>query len=364
MLPWRRNKFVLAEDEAKGKPKSLSAGLTYHSIISSLVRSCPDLLPDYPFERLGSVFRTKRQKVELNKEEPTYKVRYLGNAVTLTAKGDGCMEEAVAKIWSKSDYGGQSTKMKLTVGPQGIRMSHDKGTKKAGHLYFLHRITYCAADARRPKIFAWVYRHQIKNKAVVLRCHAVLVTKPEKARAMALSLYQTSTAAFTEFKRLKRQNDFRHCQQQLLGGDVVPVMPLRRLLKGHCHYRPPTDNVRGAYQLGPITEEEEEEEDADRDACEASEKENEDRDRATAGPDLSPEQDLRKIVNELSACSISGVRCLARQIGMGRLFTASFSLASARLVGKRGSSVDDSLELYSFYPVPALFLLGLSLEGL
>ncbi|KPP78906.1 protein FAM43B-like [Scleropages formosus] len=320
MLPWRRSKFVLAEDEAKGKPKSLSAGLTYHSIISSLVRSCPDLLPDYPFERLGSVFRTKRQKVELNKEDPTYKVRYLGNAVTLTAKGEGCTEEAVAKIWSKSDYGGQSTKMKLTVGPQGIRMSQDKGAKKPGHLYFLHRITYCAADARRPKIFAWVYRHQIKNKAVVLRCHAVLVTKPEKARAMALSLYQTSTAAFTEFKRLKRQNDFRHCQQQLLGDDAVPVMPLRRLLNGQCHYRPPADNARGAYQLGPITEEEEEEEEnSDKSAKEANVGESKEMHRSQECPNPSPEQDLKKIVNGLSSCSIGGVRCLARQIGMGRL---------------------------------------------
>ncbi|XP_036389528.1 protein FAM43B [Megalops cyprinoides] len=313
MLPWRRSKFVLVEEEAKGKPKSLSAGLTYHSILSSLVRSCPDLLPDYPFERLGSVFRTKRQKVELNKEEPTYTVRYLGNAVTLTAKGEGCTEEAVAKIWSRSDYGGQSTKMKLTVGPQGIRMSHDKGSKKPGHLYVLHRITYCAADPRRPKIFAWVYRHQIKNKAVVLRCHAVLVTKAEKARALARSLYQTSTSAFNEFKRLKRQNDFRHCQQQLLGGDMVPLMPLRKLLNGQCHYRPPTDKPRSASRLCSIEEEDEEEE------------EEEGENRAGARPDsrrtqLPPEKDMGKIVNGLGACSISsGGRCSDRRLTVSRL---------------------------------------------
>lgn len=80
----------------------------------------------------------------------------------------------------------------------------------------LHRITYCTADRRHPKVFAWVYRHQVKNKAVVLRCHAVLVPKAATARAMALLLFQTSASAFDEFKRLKRQNDGRRLQQQLL----------------------------------------------------------------------------------------------------------------------------------------------------
>ncbi|XP_046896400.1 protein FAM43B [Hypomesus transpacificus] len=259
MLPWRRSKFVLVENEAKTKPKSLGAGLTYHSILSSLLRSCPDLLPDYPFDWLGNVFQHKRQKVELNKEDPTYNVRYLGSIVTITAKGDGCTQEAVAKIWTRSNYGEQSIKMRLTVGAQGIRMSADKsGKKKPTHLYSLNRITYCTSDPYRPKILAWIYRHQVKNKAVVLRCHAVLVTKSEKARAIANKLYQTSTSAFSEFKRLKRQSDFRHCQQELLGDEVVPLMPLRRQLNGQCYYRPPADHAGIAPRLYPITEEEEE----------------------------------------------------------------------------------------------------------
>lgn len=262
MLPWRRNKFVLTEGEARNKPnKSLGAGLTYHSILSSLLRSCPDLLPDCPFDWVGNIFHTKRQKVELNKEDPVYNVRYLGSVVTITAKGDGCTQEAVAKIWSRSNFGEQSVKMRLTVGAQGIRMSADKsGKKKPVHLYSLNRITYCTADPCRPKILAWIYRHQVKNMAVVLRCHAVLVSKSEKAQAIAVSLYQHATSAFSEFKRLKRQSDFRHVQQQLLGEDAVPLMPLRRLLNGQCHYRPPAENPGSTTRLCSITEEEEEEE--------------------------------------------------------------------------------------------------------
>uniref|UniRef100_A0A1A8I4M8 Family with sequence similarity 43, member B n=1 Tax=Nothobranchius kuhntae TaxID=321403 RepID=A0A1A8I4M8_NOTKU len=261
MLPWRRNKFVLVEDEGKSKPKSLGSGLTYHSILSSLLRSCPDSLPDWPFDWVGNIFHTKRQKVELNKEEPVYSVRYLGSVVTITAKGEGCTQEAVAKIWARSNYGEQSVKMRLTVGSQGIRMSSDKlGKKKPLHRYYLNRITHCAADPGRPKILAWIYRHQVKNMAVVLRCHAVLVSKSGKAQAIAHSLYQNATSAFSEFKRLKRQSDFRHCQQQLLGEEAVPLMPLRRLLNGQCHYRPPAENPSSATRLCSITEEEEAEE--------------------------------------------------------------------------------------------------------
>lgn len=259
MLPWRRSKFVLVENERKCKSKSLGPGLSYAALLAGFLRSCPDLLPDCPLERLGSVFRGKRQKVELNKEDPTYTVRYLGNAVTLHAKGEGCTEEAVGKIWAKSDGGAGGAKMKLTLGPQGIRMTPcEKGTRRPGHAYLLHRITYCAADRRHPKIFAWVYRHQVKNKAVVLRCHAVLLPKADKARTMALLLYQTSAAAFSEFKRLKRQSDFRHVQQQLLGDAIVPLVPLRRLLNAKCPYRPPAERARCDPRLSSILEEEEE----------------------------------------------------------------------------------------------------------
>ncbi|XP_072282835.1 protein FAM43B [Pyxicephalus adspersus] len=231
------------------------------SLLSSFVRSCPDLLPQIPLARLGNVFSTRRQKVELNKDDPTYTVWYLGNAVTLHAKGEGCTADMVNKIWEKSEYGGYSTKMKLSLGSYGIRMTPcKKGVRKTVHTYLLHRITFCAADSGHPKVFSWVYRHQIKNKAVVLRCHAVLVSKTEKAKAMAQTLCQTSLAAFKEFKRLKRQSDLRREQQQLLGELVVPMMPLRKVLNGTCSYNPPAERSKTVPRLSSILEEEEDKE--------------------------------------------------------------------------------------------------------
>ncbi|XP_006873190.1 PREDICTED: protein FAM43A [Chrysochloris asiatica] len=255
MLPWKKHKFELlaeAPPRQASKPKGYAVSLHY-SALSSLARACPE----GALSRVGSMFRSKRKKLHITSEDPTYTVLYLGNATTIQARGDGCTDLAVGKIWSKSEAGRQGTKMKLTVSAQGIRMVHaeERSLRRPGHLYLLHRVTYCVADSRLPKVFAWVYRHELKHKAVMLRCHAVLVSKPEKAQAMALLLYQTSANALAEFKRLKRRDDARHQQQELVGAHTIPLVPLRKLLlHGPCCYKPPVERSRSAPKLGSITE--------------------------------------------------------------------------------------------------------------
>ncbi|XP_049628023.1 protein FAM43B [Suncus etruscus] len=327
MLPWRRDKFVLVEDETKCKAKSLSPGLAYTSLLSSFLRSCPDLLPDWPLERLGRVFRSRRQKVELNREDPTYTVWYLGNAVTLHAKGDGCTDDAVGKIWARCGPAG-GAKMKLTLGPHGLRMQPcERGISSggtatataggsggrraaAGHAYLLPRITYCAADGRHPRVFAWVYRHQARHKAVVLRCHAVLLARAHKARALARLLRQTTLAALSDFKRLQRQSDARHVRQQHLhlraGGASasVPRAPLRRLLNAKCAYRPPAaERGRGAPRLSSIQEEEEDEDEDEED--DGEEKDGD----ASAREEGAPQRERSEVLSlarELRTCSLRG----------------------------------------------------------
>lgn len=290
MLPWKKHKFELlaeAPPRQASKPKGYAVSLHY-SALSSLARACPE----GALSRVGSMFRSKRKKLHITSEDPTYTVLYLGNATTIQARGDGCTDLAVGKIWSKSEAGRQGTKMKLTVSAQGIRMVHaeERALRRPGHLYLLHRVTYCVADARLPKVFAWVYRHELKHKAVMLRCHAVLVSKPEKAQAMALLLYQTSANALAEFKRLKRRDDARHQQQELVGAHTIPLVPLRKLLlHGPSCYKPPVERSRSAPKLGSITEdllgeqqeeelqEEEEEEEEHLEGCLEEEEEEEDR---------------------------------------------------------------------------------------
>jgi hypothetical protein len=72
---------------------------------------------------------------------------------------------------------------------------------------------------------------------------------------MALLLYQTSANALAEFKRLKRRDDARHQQQELVGAHTIPLVPLRKLLlHGPCCYKPPVERSRSAPKLGSITE--------------------------------------------------------------------------------------------------------------
>ncbi|XP_068939378.1 protein FAM43A [Petaurus breviceps papuanus] len=254
MLPWKRNKFELIEEDPKqaAKAKGYAVSLNY-SALTSLAKACPESA----LTRVGSMFKSKRKKVKITSEDPTYTVLYLGNATTIQSRGEGCTDLAVGKIWGKSEAGKHGTKMKLTISAQGIRMVHadEQALKRPGHLYLLHRVTYCVADPRLPKVFAWIYRHELRHKAVMLRCHAVLVSKAEKAKAMALLLYQTSAAALAEFKRLKRRDDARHQQQQLVGEQSIPLVPLRKLLlHGPSCYKPPVERSRSAPKLGSITE--------------------------------------------------------------------------------------------------------------
>ncbi|XP_061739906.1 protein FAM43A [Nerophis ophidion] len=322
MLPWKKSKLELIEEDKPSKQKGYAVSLNY-AALASFAKSCPESA----LYRVGSMFKSKRRKVKITGDDPTYTVLYLGNATTIQSKGDGCTDAAVAKIWAKSDAGKSGTKMRLTVSSQGVRMVHvDDKAGRPGHLYLLHRITYCVADPRLPKVFAWIYRHEMKHKAVMLRCHAVLVSRPEKAKAVALLLYQTSAAALAEFKRLKRRDDARHQQQQLIGERSVPLVPLRKLLNAQCCYKPPVERSRSAPKLGSITEdplgeeqeeEEEEEEEATHFECEDV--------LDTPGGGLvarDDQQELTQIINHLGEMSIGNdLRTLKADLKVTRLLS-------------------------------------------
>ncbi|KAK1805756.1 hypothetical protein P4O66_001937 [Electrophorus voltai] len=321
MLPWKKSKFDLIEEEKLSKQKGYAASFSY-SALTSFAKSCPESA----LNRVGSMFKSKRKKLQISDEDPTYTVVYLGNATTIQAKGDGCTDTAVGKIWGKSEMGRNGTRMKLTVSAQGIRMVHaDDKARKPGHLYLLHRITYCVADARLPKIFAWVYRHEMKHKAVTLRCHAVLVAKPEKAKAMALLLYQTSATALADFKRLKRRDDARHQQQQLIGERTIPLVPLRKLLNGPCHYRPPVERSRSAPKLGSITEDSLGEEAEEK----AARFEREDVPGAGGDRARNGKRELSRIIDDLGEMGIGNdVQTLKADLRVARLLSGESSCSA------------------------------------
>ncbi|CAL8253115.1 unnamed protein product [Merluccius merluccius] len=377
MLPWRKNKFDLIEEDKQSKhqhhqhqqhqKQGYAVSLNY-AALTSFAKSCPESA----LNRVGGMFRSKRKKVRITGEDPTYTVLYLGNATTIQSRGEGCADVAVGKIWAKSDMGKSGTKMKLTVSAQGVRMVHadDKGgggpPRRPGHLYLLHRVTYCVADPRLPRIFAWIYRHEMKHKAVMLRCHAVLVSRPEKAKAMALLLYQTSAAALAEFKRLKRRDDARHQQQQQQqrrlaaaagGGEPLPLplplaVPLRKLLNGQCCYKPPVERSRSAPKLGSITEDqvgEKEEEDEDEEEedkekvmhfeCEdILDSEDDDHDQGGGG-----KQRLSQMISDL------GEMCIGNDVGTLKADLRVTRLLSGESTGSE-SSIESNRETGTYLP--------------
>lgn len=118
---------------------------------------------------------------------------------------------------------------------------------------------------------------------------------------------------------LKRREDARHQQQQqLIGEQTIPLVPLRKLLNGQCYYKPPVERSRSAPKLGSITEDlvgEEEEEKAMHFECEDIL--DTDNDCGANG-----KQELTQIINDLGEMSIGNdVQTLKADLRVTRLLS-------------------------------------------
>ena len=205
-----------------------------------------------------SLFKRKGQLV-INQEDPTYKVKYLGNVQTAMMKGDGCVDKPVGVIWNNYIRTSSSgLEMKLTISTSGLKAF----TKEQGLTeYRTHRISYCVAHPKYPKLFVWVYRHEGKKMKMELRCHAVLCKSIAKAKAMALELHEKIKFALSEFVREKsRKQTSRLTLQRTnslpMNGSVLPKRT--QMLSTGQNFKPPISRSNTAPRLGAITEDFEE----------------------------------------------------------------------------------------------------------
>lgn len=208
-----------------------------------------------------SLFR-RRKKFVINEPDPSYNVIYLGNVLTILAKGDGCTDKPLSLIWrTYCSRTRPDIPMTLSVTKSGLQGV----TKQQGMTeYWAHRITYCSAPSQQyPRVFCWIYKHEGKKLKPELRCHAVLCKKPEHPQAIALLLHEKISSALRDYKREKiaRQN-IRLC------GTVAgyPAVPQRKILLsvGGQNFRPPMNRSKSAPRLHSIEEcghEDEQEED-------------------------------------------------------------------------------------------------------
>ncbi|RUS70332.1 hypothetical protein EGW08_021908 [Elysia chlorotica] len=203
-----------------------------------------------------------RKSLNISEQDPTFKVRYLGNVQTSVMKGDGCTDRAVNVIWNtytRSDHPG--VEMKVVLTGSGIKAY----TKEQGLTeYRAHRISYCIAHPLFPRVFVWVYRHEGRRMKLELRCHAVLCTSEAKAKAMALRLHEKLSSSLKEFLRekLRKQTSRLALERTSSLPKTGAVLPLRtQLLSTAGNFRgTPTSKNNAANKLGAITEDSEEEE--------------------------------------------------------------------------------------------------------
>ncbi|VIO99700.1 GH04568p, putative [Brugia malayi] len=200
-------------------------------------------------------FRHWRKHYTINPPNDTYHVIYLGNVLTIIAKGEECLEKPLSLIWhTYCNRKRTELPMKLTVTRSGLKAE----TKQQGITeYWSHRITYCLAPSNLPRVFCWVYKHEGKKMKPELRCHAALCKKPSDPYRIAQTLEHYLRAALQEYRREKLYRQNTRINAQTIGQPFTG--PKRKLLlqTGSLNFRPPGGRSKSAPRLFDIDEENE-----------------------------------------------------------------------------------------------------------
>lgn len=198
-------------------------------------------------------FWSKRRSLTISDSDPIYKVIYLGNVLTLWAKGEDAIDKPLATLWKNyCSNVKHDIYMKLTICNSGLKaITREHGLTE----YWANRITYAGTHPSHPKVFCWIYRHEGRKMKQELRCHAVLCIKENKAKEMASNLNQRLVNALQEFRREKK---YRQNVRLSLASSCqdLPLIPLRKqlLIKGLANFRQPLERSKSAPKLTSIEE--------------------------------------------------------------------------------------------------------------
>ena len=205
-------------------------------------------------------FFSKSKKFNISDRERTYRVKYLGNVQTALMKGEGCADKATAVLWNNHRRNcNVGIDMKLTVTASGLKaLTAQQGITE----YWAHRITYCVAHTKYPRLFVWVYRHETSRMKVELRCHAAMCSSAPKAKAITVELHDKLSLALSEFVREKaRRQTSRLVLQRNVSMPLANIgLPVRtKFLCTGQNFKPPIQRSRTAPKLCDITEDREKE---------------------------------------------------------------------------------------------------------
>lgn len=201
---------------------------------------------------IKSAFRI-RKTYTINEPDPMFYCTYLGNVLTVIAKGEAAVAKPLALIWKTYESRARADMpMKLTITRSGLKAE----TKQQGLTeYWAHRTTFCVAPTSHPRVFVWIYKHDGKKMKPELRCHAVLCRRAADPGILALKLTESLQMALAEYRREKAAQE----QARERSGSL----PLRRdtLATGSKNFRPPNSQCSrpGAPKLNCIDEDTEDE---------------------------------------------------------------------------------------------------------
>ncbi|KAL3991158.1 Phosphotyrosine interaction domain (PTB/PID) family protein [Acanthocheilonema viteae] len=233
----------------------MSSFLTNIASVSNSSNNVSDKAVTSAMQFLTFPFRRRRKHYTINPPDDNYHVVYLGNVLTVIAKGEECLEKPLLLIWhTYCSKQRAELPMKLTVTRSGLKAE----TKQQGVTeYWSHRITYCLAPSNLPRVFCWVYKHEGKKMKPELRCHAVLCKKLSDPYRIAQTLEHYLRAALQEYRREKLCRQKARLNALTIGQPSAG--PKRKLLlqTGSLNFRPPVGRSKSAPRLFAIDEENE-----------------------------------------------------------------------------------------------------------
>ena len=149
------------------------------------------------------MFNRLKESAKITEHDPTFKARYIGCTETFVASGKGCTNLPVQKLWDNSADERYLKRVQIKIRTDGIHMLYLDDKKEPERLYKIENISFCNVESVvNDKIFSWICKDTEDSPIL---CYAVLCSKTETARAMALVLSRAFQIAYKDWKANKNK---------------------------------------------------------------------------------------------------------------------------------------------------------------
>ena len=150
------------------------------------------------------MFSRLKERAKITEKDAKFKVRYIGYLETFLGSGKGCTTAVVQTLWDNAEEEEFLPRVKVKVTTFGLHIKHLDGKKQPDKVFHIENISFSNVDIPvNDRIFSWIYRETDDKQ---FKCHAVICTSTEKARAMSLVLSRAFQIAFKEWKMMQTRS--------------------------------------------------------------------------------------------------------------------------------------------------------------